>query len=177
MISMRLSLESGFAFSGGLGGLMSTAITTSAPIARQTETGTGSTSCPSTSTRPSRSTGRNTPGMDIDARTAESRSPSRKTTFSPELRSVATAAKGMFRSSNLFATIKSASSRSTWRPVVMALAVRRVSNISFGNFFQSGSAHHASARSTVPAAINAPAIAPIDVPATQWTGTPSSLRR
>ena len=45
---------------------MFTAMTTSAPRARATGTGSGSTTPPSTSVRPSRTTGRNSPGMALE---------------------------------------------------------------------------------------------------------------
>jgi hypothetical protein len=55
------------------------------------DTGTGLTRPPSTSSSPSRSTGANTPGMAIEARTASSTWPSRSHTSRPEPSSVATA--------------------------------------------------------------------------------------
>ncbi len=69
----------------------STAITTSAPSARHSDTGTGLTRPPSTSRRPSRITGANTPGMAMEARTASITLPSRSQTSRPVSISVATA--------------------------------------------------------------------------------------
>ena len=70
-----------------------TAITMSAPIDRQSETGTGFTRPPSTSHWPFRPQGVKMPGSDMLDRTASMRDPSRSHTSPPVLRSVATAAK------------------------------------------------------------------------------------
>ena len=149
------------------GGLTSTAITVSAPNSRQAKTGTGSTSPPSIKIRPSRSTGRNTPGTDMEARTAERRSPSRITTRSPECKSVAMAAKGMVSSPNARAGISSPNRSPMRSPRIRALLVRCGSKKMRGNFFQSGSAHQRIARPIAFEATTAPIIAPMDVPATQ----------
>ncbi len=77
----------------------STAITRSAPIARASDTGTGLTSPPSTSTDPSRSTGMNNPGTAMEARTASSVEPRRSHNSAPVCSEVATAANGMGNSS------------------------------------------------------------------------------
>ncbi len=60
-----------------------TAITTSAQVWRATSTGTLRTSMPSTSSRPSCSTGANAPGTAMLARIATARSPLSNTTISP----------------------------------------------------------------------------------------------
>ena len=79
--------------------LRSTAITTSAPIARASDTGTGLTRPPSTSIRPSCTTGVNRAGSAMEARTASMVEPSRSQTSAPVSSAVATAAKGMCSSS------------------------------------------------------------------------------
>ena len=81
------------------GVLMSTAITTSAPISRTTSTGMLATMPPSTSSRPSSSTGENAPGIDMLARIAVTRSPRAMTTFSPVTMSAATTRRGIGRRS------------------------------------------------------------------------------
>ena len=70
-------------------------------MARAMSTGTLSAMPPSTSSRPSRSTGANTPGADRLARMAVVRSPEPITTLSPVSRSVATARNGVGSSSKL----------------------------------------------------------------------------
>ena len=74
-------------------------MTTSAPMARASDTGTGFTSAPSTRTPSSVSTGVNNPGMASDARTAASVDPVRSQTSAPVSSDVATAANGIARSS------------------------------------------------------------------------------
>ena len=73
--------------------------TTSAPMARASDTGTGFTSAPSTRMPSSVSTGVNSPGMASDARTAASVDPVRSQTSAPVSSDVATAANGIARSS------------------------------------------------------------------------------
>ncbi len=73
-------------------------ITTSAPSSRQVFTGTRNGAPASTICLPSRSTGGNTPGTAALAYTPSMRSPVRKTSFSPLIRSTPTAAKGSARS-------------------------------------------------------------------------------
>ena len=77
----------------------STAITMSTPIDFTTSTGRFSTIPPSTRSRPSTSTGANTPGADMLARIADVRSPRSSTTRSPVSRSAATARNGVGSSS------------------------------------------------------------------------------
>ena len=79
--------------------LRSTAMTTSAPMARASDTGTGFTSAPSTRMPSSVSTGVNNPGIASDARTAASVDPVRSQTSAPVSSDVATAANGIARSS------------------------------------------------------------------------------
>ncbi len=86
---------------GSSGKPTSTTMTTSTPMARAMSTGTLSAMPPSTSRRPSRSTGANTPGAERLARIAMVRSPEPSTTLSPVSRSVATARKGVGSSSKL----------------------------------------------------------------------------
>lgn len=74
---------------------MSIAITTSAPIARTTSTGTLFETPPSTSSLPSSSTGEKTVGIAMLARMARARSPSLSTTISPLAMSVATMRNGI----------------------------------------------------------------------------------
>ena len=73
----------------------STTMRMSTPMARAISTGTFSAMPPSTSSRPSRSTGENTPGADMLARMALVRSPESMITASPVSRSVATARNGV----------------------------------------------------------------------------------
>ncbi len=77
----------------------SIAITTSAPIARTTSTGTLLVTPPSTSRRPSISTAENRLGIAMLARSARARSPPSRTTISPVEMSVATARNGTGSSS------------------------------------------------------------------------------
>ena len=77
----------------------STAITMSTPMLLATSTGRFSTTPPSTSRRPSTSTGANTPGADMLARIAEVRSPPASTMRAPVSRSAATARYGVGSSS------------------------------------------------------------------------------
>jgi hypothetical protein len=58
-------------------------MTTSAPSARHRETGTGLTTPPSISQRPSCQVGENRPGSPLDARTAVMNGPSRSQISSP----------------------------------------------------------------------------------------------
>ena len=74
---------------------MFTAITTSTPRLRATSTGRLFTSPPSPRMRPFHSSGANTPGTDMLARSAAARSPESSTTGWPLSMSVATARKGM----------------------------------------------------------------------------------
>ncbi len=74
---------------------MSMAITTSAPMARTTSTGTLLETPPSTSSRPSISTAVKTVGIAMLARMARPRSPRASTTISPLTMSVATARNGI----------------------------------------------------------------------------------
>ena len=78
---------------------MLTTISTSAPIARATSTGTLFTRPPSPSTRPSISVGENTPGTLMLERSASAKSPSERITGWPLSMSVATARKGIGNSS------------------------------------------------------------------------------
>mmetsp|Transcript_68244 Transcript_68244/g.120741 ORF Transcript_68244/g.120741 Transcript_68244/m.120741 type:complete len:263 (+) Transcript_68244:743-1531(+) len=78
-----------------------TAITTSAPRARQVDTGTGFTRAPSCSHWPSILMGEMAMGTAIDARTADSSGPCRIHTSRPDSMSVATAANLTFMSSML----------------------------------------------------------------------------
>ena len=80
---------------------MLTAITTSAPMRRATSTGRLFTSPPSPSTRPSTSSGENTAGTDMLARSAAARSPWSSTTAWPVSMSVATARNGVGRPSKV----------------------------------------------------------------------------
>ena len=77
----------------------STAITMSTPMPLATSTGRFSTMPPSTSRRPSTSTGANTPGADMLARIAAVRSPPASTMRAPVSRSAATARNGVGSSS------------------------------------------------------------------------------
>ena len=77
------------------GKLTSTTISTSTPIARAVSIGRFSTRPPSTSSRPSRCAGANTPGADMLARIAVTRSPESITTGWPVSRSVAMARNGI----------------------------------------------------------------------------------
>ncbi len=99
--------------SGGL--LMSTATSTHGPNAFATSIGRLSTTSPSTSRRPSHSTGGNTSGMDMLARTARARSPFAITTGSPFARSVAIARKGIGSRSKSPPTEKPAGERCSMR--------------------------------------------------------------
>ena len=82
-------------------------------MARAISTGMLSAMPPSTSSRPSRSTGANTPGADRLARIALVRSPEPMTTASPLSRSVATARNGVgSRSKSLIRATGSVSRRS-----------------------------------------------------------------
>ena len=76
-----------------------TAITTSAPSARHTDTGTGFTKPPSTSHSPPIFTGGKMPGNAAEARTASSNDPFCSHCSRPVAKSVATAANGLGRSS------------------------------------------------------------------------------
>ena len=76
-----------------------TAMTTSAPMSRATLIGMLAASPPSTSSLPSIPTAGNTPGREIEARIAIGSSPEPSTTASPVAMSVATALKGIARSS------------------------------------------------------------------------------
>ena len=73
---------------------MSTATTKSAPNCRASCTGRLSTIPPSTSGRPSHSTGGKARGIDMLALTAQGRLPRVSTSLSPLSRAVATARKG-----------------------------------------------------------------------------------
>src|ERR1039458_1818132 len=97
----------------------STAITASASMARTVSTGMFCTMPPSASTRPLISTGVNTPGIAMEARTAWDNAPSRSTTPSPLNMSVATHRNGMGKSSKLAApdsgnAMRSSSSPTPW---------------------------------------------------------------
>src|SRR5688572_1642327 len=74
-------------------------MTTSAPIARASDTGTGFTSAPSTRMPSSVTTGVNNPGIASDARTAFNVEPLRSHTSAPFSTEVATAANGILSSS------------------------------------------------------------------------------
>ncbi len=78
---------------------ISTTMTRSTPMARATSMGTFLLSTPSTSSRPSTSTGAKKPGRARLARIASGRCPWSNTTASPVAMSVATARKGMGRRS------------------------------------------------------------------------------
>ena len=75
------------------------AITSSAPNARHTDTGTGLTKAPSTSHCRSRRTGVNRPGSEIAVRRTSARRPSCSQTSWPVRRSVVTATNGTGSSS------------------------------------------------------------------------------
>ena len=77
-----------------------TAMTTSAPCARATSTGTLFRIPPSASSRPSMTTGANAVGSDIVARIAREKDPLPNTTGSPFSMSVATQRNGVGSSSN-----------------------------------------------------------------------------
>ncbi len=81
------------------GNPQSTTMRMSTPISRATSMGRFEESPPSTSMRPSASTGENTPGADRLARIAVVRSPRSRITRSPVTMSVAMARNGMARSS------------------------------------------------------------------------------
>ena len=76
-------------------GLTAIAMTTSAQASRATSTGRLRVMPPSTSSQSPTSTGAKAPGTDMLARSAVGRSPERNTTIWPDLRSVATARKGI----------------------------------------------------------------------------------
>ena len=87
---------------------------TSTPISRARLTGRLSTSPPSTSRRPSISTGASTPGADMLARSTVARSPERSTTGSPVSRSVASARNGVGSwSKSCWSPMRSVAVRST----------------------------------------------------------------
>ena len=93
----------------------STTMSTSTPMSRATCTGRLSAMPPSTSSRPSRSTGVKMPGAERLARSALTRSPRPSTTASPVSRSVATARKRVGRrSKSSMRPTGSVSLRSIW---------------------------------------------------------------
>ena len=79
---------------------------------------------------------------------------------------MATAANGIGKSENLSVAMICRNFLSTFRPAINAFMVGR-SKTNSGNFFQLDILHHVIASSTRPAAMVAPAIAPIEVPAMQ----------
>ena len=151
----------------------STAITTSAPSARATLTGTGLTRPPSTSRRPLLRTGVTMPGTAMLARTASVSSPLRATTSAPVSQSVATAAKGSARSSiSAPGTCARTNSATRWPSISPERGNTGSSSATMPA--QSRLASRSAMRSILPDAYTAPTTAPMLVPATQCTLMPAS---
>ena len=93
-----------------------TPTTYSAPISRQVLTGTLLTSPPSTRYRPRTLTGVKMPGTEMLARTAVITGPVRITTYWPCTMSVATQAKGIFKSEKVRSPRKDLSAAETRLP-------------------------------------------------------------
>ena len=119
-------------------------------MARASDTGTGLTSPPSTSTMPSRSTGANNPGRAMEARTASSVEPRRSQISTPVCSAVATAANGIVNSSTWrSAKWRRKKSISRW-PLNSPL--RKLTSMSATTSRISNPSTHCSKRSSSPAA-------------------------
>ena len=150
----------------------STAITTSAPSARASDTGTGFTNPPSTSSRSSCHTGVNSPGSANEARTASATEPSRSHTSSPVRRAVATAPKRSGSDSMAGSAKWRRKNATSFSPLSMPPPSPKSMNDHTARALKPRT--HCSKRSRSPAAYAAPTMAPTDAPATMSGLSPAS---
>ena len=152
-----------------------TAMTMRAPSARQTETGIGLTSAPSISQRPLICTGRKMPGSANDAFSAFTRLPLLSHTSCPVPSSVATAT-NLRSSCSMLNCWRCCSSRVLKRcPVIRPEPAKLKSRKPKMRRRVSPQAKSSSAFS-LPVTKQAPATAPIEVPATISGSSPAAIR-